>query len=749
MDRVRTGISLEVLEALETNRVVILEGPVGSGKSSVASAVAESAREGAVRRLFPAAAEKNSRYAAMAHLITDPASAHLELLSLATSNDSLLVVVDDFQHLDEGSARLLLWSIDQAPVKLLISCNNLEAIPLLAETRFEASTKVLQLPALAPSQIKTILEYVWRRPAQAWEVVSTARFAGANLGAVRVFAEFALENFPEAQTPEAWLDCLLNPNELSHTVLHGYMRNLRENHVPEIFDALQVLAVAGPCTTRDAVALVDTRVLVELSALGLISDPTQNTLVQLSHGLLDLSIRLSMDADHVRIIYETKVCELRGDQFLQTPPAHLGWWQEMGLEVPAANLHSGARQALLSGQPAAALRLLSGDESVVATWLAAEASILTGDSAKARTFTDMALSHGQSPDQLGATEALVCVGAGYWPAHAARFMEVGGLDAAATAVYLSTQGAHAEGVELAASLERNTDQQMWQNVHALAALAEALEGKALQARLRIETLGPVSPDASAITSQNVAEARRAVEFLSGDWNSLRESTLGGYALHAVTDRSGSTSDICHLLGEPSGAKPYPINYEAPAPAGYVRMRELARAVACAPKDPLQALEQVTAYRREHKGTLPVALKLFSLGWEVKLHLESGETIPAGKLEKLVLTASKCEGLMAQLLGLLASGLIEESDSKLAAVEVLARRYGMGEWLPVLPRRFARSVDLLSRREQEIARRAALGVRNTDIAIDLDLSVRTVEKHLGNIYRKLELGGRDELAEALS
>lgn len=74
---------------------------------------------------------------------------------------------------------------------------------------------------------------------------------------------------------------------------------------------------------------------------------------------------------------------------------------------------------------------------------------------------------------------------------------------------------------------------------------------------------------------------------------------------------------------------------------------------------------------------------------------------------------------------------------------------MGEWLPVLPRRFARSVDLLSRREQEIARRAALGVRNTDIAIDLDLSVRTVEKHLGNIYRKLELGGRDELAEALS
>lgn len=749
MDRVRNGISLEVLAALRTHRVVILEGPVGSGKSSVASAVAESAPEGLVRRLFPAADEKHSRYAAMAHLITDPASAHMELLALANSNQSLLMVIDDFQHLDEGSARLLLWSIEQAPIKLLICCSDLEAVPLLAETRFEASTKVLQLPALESSQIKTILEYVWQRPAKAWEVVSTARFAGANLGAVKIFAEFVLENFPEAQTPEEWLERLLNPNELSHTVLHDYLQNLRHNLDPEIFQALQVLAVSGPRTTRDAVDLVDASILVKLSALGLIADPTQNSLVQISHGLLDLSIRLGMDAPEVHAIYTHKGNELRDTELFHAPPAQLVWWQDMGIEVPAAQLQLGARQALLAGQPTAALRLLENDASVAAHWLAAEANILVGDATAAKALTDKALAHPESPHQLGATEALVCVAAGYWPAHGERFLEVDGLEAAATAVYLSIRSAHAEVVGLAASLDRNTDLQMWQNVHALAAFAEALEGKALQARLRIETLGPVRTGSSAITSQNVAEARRAVELLSGDWNTLRGSTVGGYALHAVADRSGSTVDICNLMGEPSGANPHPIDYEAPAPAGYVRMRELARAVAWAPHDPRQALEQVTAYRKAHKGSLPVALKLLGLGWEVKLHLETGEPIPARKLEKLAETATECDGAMAQLLGLLAAGLSEKSDSKLAAVETLAQRYGMGEWLPVLPRRFSTPVDRLSRREQEIARRAARGVRSADIAIDLDLSVRTVEKHLGNIYRKLELGGRDELAAALN
>lgn len=749
VDRVRAAMVDEVLAALETNRIVILEGPVGSGLSSVLSAVSESSAQGAVRRLFPEASEREKRYSSISHLIGNASSAHIDLLSLVIDNGSLLVIVDDAQHLDDGSMLLLLWCLKQADLKLLISCADLDAIALLAETQFEATTTCIRLPPLNSEQIASLLEDTWQRPAKAWEVVSTARFAGSNLGAVKTFAEFALENFPEAMTPESWMDSLLEPEQLSHTLLHDYVRALKDNHASQNFNALQILAVVGPCTVRQAVQLFDASLLVELSVLGLIGEPNRNALVQLSHGLLDLSMRLCMETERVHEIYDAYVRDAQGQTGFAPTPMHLAWWQDSGIQIPADQLWAGARQCLFNGQPSAALRLLKNDDSAVAAWLIAEAYILSGDAVAARSWTETALQHPQSPEQLGATEALVCVGAGFWPQHAARFAQVGGLEVAATAVYLSTQGAHAQGIDLAAQLSLNTDEQMWQNVQALASLAEALEGKSQQAQLRMETLGDLGPDASAITLQNVTEARRMVQLLSGDWNTLRESTLGGYALHAVVDRSGSTADICFLLAEPSGANQCPIDYEVHAPVGYVLMRELSRTVGCAHTDPDSALEQLSSYLISQGDTLPIGLKLFALGWEVKLHLETGSAVPPNRLTELTRLASNCEGVMAHVLGQLAAGLAHGSDAKLEAARSLARRHGMGEWLPTLPKSAVRAVSqLLSTREGEIARQAAAGARSTEIAICLDLSVRTVEKHLGNIYRKLELSGREELSRVL-
>jgi len=51
---------------------------------------------------------------------------------------------------------------------------------------------------------------------------------------------------------------------------------------------------------------------------------------------------------------------------------------------------------------------------------------------------------------------------------------------------------------------------------------------------------------------------------------------------------------------------------------------------------------------------------------------------------------------------------------------------------------------LSRREQEVVRRAAAGRTNREIAAELFLSPRTVETHMSNALRKLGLRSRDEL-----
>jgi DNA-binding NarL/FixJ family response regulator len=57
-------------------------------------------------------------------------------------------------------------------------------------------------------------------------------------------------------------------------------------------------------------------------------------------------------------------------------------------------------------------------------------------------------------------------------------------------------------------------------------------------------------------------------------------------------------------------------------------------------------------------------------------------------------------------------------------------------------------DQLTPRELEIALQAATGLTNREISARLFLSPKTVELHLGRIYRKLGLRSRTELARAM-
>jgi DNA-binding CsgD family transcriptional regulator len=62
---------------------------------------------------------------------------------------------------------------------------------------------------------------------------------------------------------------------------------------------------------------------------------------------------------------------------------------------------------------------------------------------------------------------------------------------------------------------------------------------------------------------------------------------------------------------------------------------------------------------------------------------------------------------------------------------------------------AAGAALLTPREREIANLAARGRTSKEVAADLVLSVRTVDNHLANVYAKLGVPGRAELAGALA
>jgi DNA-binding CsgD family transcriptional regulator len=58
------------------------------------------------------------------------------------------------------------------------------------------------------------------------------------------------------------------------------------------------------------------------------------------------------------------------------------------------------------------------------------------------------------------------------------------------------------------------------------------------------------------------------------------------------------------------------------------------------------------------------------------------------------------------------------------------------------------VEALTASELRVARRAAGGRTNREIAQELFVTVKVVEKHLANAYRKLGIQGRGELAGML-
>jgi DNA-binding NarL/FixJ family response regulator len=61
---------------------------------------------------------------------------------------------------------------------------------------------------------------------------------------------------------------------------------------------------------------------------------------------------------------------------------------------------------------------------------------------------------------------------------------------------------------------------------------------------------------------------------------------------------------------------------------------------------------------------------------------------------------------------------------------------------------AAGVESLTPSERRVAELAAEGLSNRDIAQSLFLTVKTVEGHLSNAYRKLDIGSRKELGAAL-
>jgi DNA-binding NarL/FixJ family response regulator len=134
------------------------------------------------------------------------------------------------------------------------------------------------------------------------------------------------------------------------------------------------------------------------------------------------------------------------------------------------------------------------------------------------------------------------------------------------------------------------------------------------------------------------------------------------------------------------------------------------------------------------------------------------TIAAEKLacKTLLLTAAVGDDDVVEAVRLGATGVVLKESAPEALLEGVRRVHQGEQWIDreTLTRAFGRvlrkesaaqaAAQLLTRREIEIVRMIAQGLRNRVIAERLAISEGTVKIHLHNVYEKLGVGGRLEL-----
>jgi DNA-binding NarL/FixJ family response regulator len=130
-------------------------------------------------------------------------------------------------------------------------------------------------------------------------------------------------------------------------------------------------------------------------------------------------------------------------------------------------------------------------------------------------------------------------------------------------------------------------------------------------------------------------------------------------------------------------------------------------------------------------------------------------VRAPSVRVLVLTAYDDDPYIYGLLDAGATGyILKTAESREIVRAVRATAAGQSVIDPaVAPRLIARITrppvggDTLTERELDVLRRAARGLTNKQIGADLQISDRTVQNHLANIYAKLGVASRTEAVTA--
>lgn len=262
-------------------------------------------------------------------------------------------------------------------------------------------------------------------------------------------------------------------------------------------------------------------------------------------------------------------------------------------------------------------------------------------------------------------------------------------------------------------------------------------------------------------------ARRAVVHLEWrDFTGLRAPAVALYA--AVAARLGRAQDaVAALASLPAGASD-DIKVVAHVARVTAEQRLQSRDVTDAARILREAGMRAVEEQHRHVGVMALdeawmVAPTDSAADDVCVHSEAGALAELLSRRVMAVVQKDVDALVAASDDLGALGFAGRSAHGLGVAAALLEANGLTHDARLLRAR-ARAVasfteasdwpvmgeeEALTAREREIAVLAATRVRSKEVAARLGLSVRTVDNHLGSVFRKLGIQGRDELADALA
>ncbi len=116
---------------------------------------------------------------------------------------------------------------------------------------------------------------------------------------------------------------------------------------------------------------------------------------------------------------------------------------------------------------------------------------------------------------------------------------------------------------------------------------------------------------------------------------------------------------------------------------------------------------------------------------------------------VVLTASERNAEALEAIRMGARAVVQKRFAVETLMEAIRAAVEGLVWMPPALQaelaRLDRTGDELTSREREIVRYVALGLRNAEVATKLAITEATVKKHLNNIFQKLRIRDRVEVA----